>query len=208
MSMQKIDRHGNYLPYPGITIICELFNKNGWDQVYNLIRNNPTISKIYSALPVSSYHMTLLDIISQGETNIPMNQIINSNYQLLYNTNNVLVSSHFIPIPKVCRMYARNTIGLVLEFDSELLQKIHQFRGFLGSHLNITPNNTYVFHMTLAYRYSEGQIDDCELQKLHNQINNIITPYDYKLQFNHPKLCYFNDMTSFNELFCRKNFNY
>ena len=68
MASQKLSKfgpQGHYKHFPGVTVVLPVINAQDWAQPVLDLINGSILSKYYSALPVSSYHMTLIDLFSQ-----------------------------------------------------------------------------------------------------------------------------------------------
>jgi len=64
---KKFDQDGNYLEFPGITVVCDLedeFKEIG-ASLRGCVLQQPNLGKIMLPLPPSSYHVTLLDCCCQ-----------------------------------------------------------------------------------------------------------------------------------------------
>ena len=76
---RKINILGQYTEYYGYTVISLLSNDMKF--IENFLRNNHIISKYISALPTSSYHMTIYNIWSNGGKLIPhQKKFINNHF--------------------------------------------------------------------------------------------------------------------------------
>ena len=64
---RKLDSRGYYLQFPGNTVLCDVAGASSgrYAVVENFLRSNDILRKYYTALPASSYHMTLFDLFVQ-----------------------------------------------------------------------------------------------------------------------------------------------
>eukprot|EP00913_Durusdinium_trenchii_P029408 g27567.t2 len=64
---RKIDEKGAYLHFPGITVVCDLAleSRASLSHLPDLLKASPLLGPYLAPLPVTSYHVTLLDICCQ-----------------------------------------------------------------------------------------------------------------------------------------------
>lgn len=67
MTNKKFDELGNYLRFPGFTVVADVYKPNldVFLAIFELLRSNPLIVEYNSLLPVESYHITQFAIASQ-----------------------------------------------------------------------------------------------------------------------------------------------
>lgn len=200
---KKINKKGEFLPYKGITVVCPLSNeqKRNLNKVQKWINSSKTMSKYFSGLPQSSYHMTLYDIITEnqlpGDT---LKQTLIDGRETLSRLNSFLSMTTIRPIMEIVNIYASGTIGLRLSFIDAHVQNIaYVCRNSIDTILNRVPRE-YVFHMTLGYQYKAIEPEDIQnMEEEMKEFKNLILNYcpDTLLKFEEARLCYFNDMLSF-----------
>ena len=66
-SRPKLDERGKYLRFPGLTVVCDIpgSDQGPLSDLPDLIRSLPTLGRVTSPLPSTSYHTTVLDICCQ-----------------------------------------------------------------------------------------------------------------------------------------------
>ncbi len=69
---RKLDADGNFLPFPGITVVSSAVesdsNAAAILDIYKALKANPRIVENFALLPPESYHMTAVDLCTQAET--------------------------------------------------------------------------------------------------------------------------------------------
>jgi hypothetical protein len=65
--MDKIDEHGNYRQFPGVTVVSMLSPPlaEAGRRLFEVLRTMPSLVEHYSLLPVASYHMTLINLYTE-----------------------------------------------------------------------------------------------------------------------------------------------
>ena len=67
MTNKKFDQFGNYLRFPGFTVVADVFNPNQdvFQAIFDKLKSNALLLEYNALLPVESYHITQFSIISQ-----------------------------------------------------------------------------------------------------------------------------------------------
>lgn len=69
---KKFDADGNYLRFPGVTIVCDMLGTDSGDaaSLPSVLRKQPILGELMSPLPPASYHTTVLDVCTQYKLNL------------------------------------------------------------------------------------------------------------------------------------------
>jgi hypothetical protein len=186
--MYKIDRRGNFLPYPGITVISKVDDCEVFEQIERILRDSEDLKESLSPLPKESYHVTICDIYSNY---LSLEKIL-KNMDSWISLKKRL--SNFEDIEWTMKMeyvYNKDTFGIVVKIPPELISLNNEINNFLGK------PTKYVPHLTLGYFYNDILIDD-DIKPIKEKIESIIVNKYVSLL--PPKLCYFPDMTDFREI--------
>jgi len=67
MTNKKFDKFGNYLRFPGFTVVADVFkpNQDVFQAIFDKLKSNALLLEYNALLPVESYHITQFSIISQ-----------------------------------------------------------------------------------------------------------------------------------------------
>ena len=219
----KVNNDGSYRNFLGYTTLA--MAKTDISFIENYIKNSPCLSKYYSALPASSYHMTTFNVwchlsplLEPYKRKLEENNCIKdvySNINLNYwydpiNFMNVLMMQLDIFAKKYdwtnlktskVKLYANEgTISLSLHLNTENMEKINSFRNDCARVCE-KDDAGLVMHLTLAYSYKNILQEDIdtlkeECNKLSIFINNL------EIDFFAPKAYRFNTMKSYIENKC------
>lgn len=215
---RKINSDGSYRDFYGWTIVSNLANNMNYIEEY--IRNNPILSDHFSALPSSSYHVTLYNIWSNhGKLLNPQQDYIDREHrddireQLIqrsispgwFNPGNCM-RDMFVKLKNHCdkqidfdslrinKVYCGNTIGLTF-YHSHDFERLAKTR---SEFITIAERDDRMarFHMTLAYKYKDTTEEDDE--KIKKEIDKLCEILVGRLAVLYPcNLCYFESMESF-----------
>jgi hypothetical protein len=221
---KKIDAKGNYLRFPGTSIISFLANpadpprREVWppkqidfDGLRSwIIATQKIFTSCYSLLPVSSYHMTVKNhsVASScaSESDWFDGVLLHfAKYQQIKDMCLTHARSTTNVKTKVTSPYFVNCFGIDLAIDPQHLHAVEHLRTqlvFAGSPSE--PN--FRFHVTLGYRFrepgdaQEQQALDKEINAISIMLKTILTQVDFVLEFQSPRLCYFQNMMSFSPM--------
>jgi hypothetical protein len=215
----KINTDGEYRQFHGWTVICDI--KNDMKFIENYIKHHNTLSKYFSALPQSSYHITLYNIWSNGrpllnhqkkyiEHNLPFQKnklediskqqdffnpgecINNLLYKLAYECNQDTWEEIRLKIKNV--VFNGNTIRISVK-KWHVLDKMNNIRKRLT---DICENDDGMgsYHVTLAYKYKD--INEEEKKKIDHEVGilNLLLK-DQSFILKRPSVCYFSNMKEF-----------
>ena len=187
----KINSNGKYNTFNGITIISKIhaINHIFCKDLFNILDSNDLVKEYYSLLPISSYHMTIFNIVTQKSINTHLNEYVSNNKHILDGVNCYL-SDNFSEIKtKIKCVVVEGVISLILELsehDKQLIKKV-------SDELKIIHKIPEYFHVTLAYLYKDIRPEICK-----QIFNSLSINFNNDIVFEYPQLTYFYDMTQFN----------
>jgi hypothetical protein len=176
---KKIDAQGNYLQFPGITVIADMSDKNEafWLQVHEFLNKTKTLCSYYAPLPYSSYHY-------------PNNWPVLLSDERFQHLHARLQANHFTPTATVVGI----KVSYALQLNLTLPQSQHDLINTIADEFDIQNKIPKTFHVTLAYAYkelSDSQIMAPEIE----QLASLCLGKELSLQ--PPRLCFFHDMQQF-----------
>jgi len=189
----KIDIQGNYVPFPGYTIVSHAIHplpKPLTDLVNYL--SSSELQKYYSFLPATSYHVTIN----------PLENVRTEHKSLLEDEQRKLKEQNTTSICTAEKLICRTAISIEVEFKDDENQTFQNIIKNVQSNIlqqsEILYNRVLPWHLTLAYQYKD--IENNEIKtKLDQIIANIPQtsrlPFDIPLD--HIRICHYNDMTKF-----------
>ena len=203
-SNNKIDEHGNYCPFPGITVIAGILDKDVslWRRVNDVLGGSELIRHYFSALPYESYHMTTTDLFTeQYDGGNDWEAFVHENTPLFQALHAKLEEKKITPQIKIQNIFFGSVIQLVLSLPEEQRHQINEIAKEFGLE-NKVPR---AFHMTLAYQYqpfpaNKADADTTQLQiqqHIRKQLDNLFKIHNYTIELKSPELSTFHDMTSF-----------
>lgn len=190
---RKIDIHGNYVHFPGYTIVSHALHplpKPLIDLVNYL--SSSELRYYYSFLPITSYHVTIN----------PIENVHDQHKNLLQDEQNKLKEYDTRITCTANKLIVRKVILLEVQFKDDENQTfenhIKNVRSPILQQANILHNYTLPWHLTLAYQYKDIENNDIE-NKIQEILENIPSsshlPFDIPLD--HIRICHYNDMTKF-----------
>lgn len=194
----KIDDNGNYIRFPGVTVVCAIQEENikFWQQIHHCIT---TLGKQYFApLPFDSYHMTTYDLFTVlRDGGADWQQTIKDKIEFYKALHDTLEQKKFTT-PLSCEM-VKIQICSVIQLEIALPQDQVQLVKEIAEQFGLQNRVPYSFHITLAYQYkSMGEEADLIKSELEKRLQQLIDAMPQGVRLSYPKLCYFNDMTQFN----------
>jgi hypothetical protein len=195
----KINDKGEYGRFPGVTVVAAVGEKNAdlWSRIYATLDQSQMIKDHFALLPVSSYHMTTINLFNARYTNQNWHEFIQSKLDWFANLHREILHSSFQPqVVRIQPQFRDGWILLKLDLPEEQLKANSELASRMGL-LDKLPDPQY--HITLAYLYND--IDERELPRVKNEFVSLITKvldgYHSPILLNKPLLTYFNDMTAF-----------
>jgi hypothetical protein len=190
---KKIDIQGNYLPFPGYTIVSHAIHPlpQSLTDLVNYLSSSE-LKKYCSFLPPTSYHVTIN----------PLDNVLNEHKSLLEEEQHKLNGQDTTIICTAEKLIHSKGIQIEVQFKDDENQTFQNIIKSVRSNelqqANILPNYVRFWHLTLAYQYKDIENDEIKT-KLDQIFENI--PQSSKLPFDipldHIRICHFNDMTKF-----------
>ena len=197
--MYKIDEKGQYLPFPGSSVIASAQDSDNalWGLIHECMASNESISSYYSPLPSDSYHVTFINLFTKAmRSNSMWLEFVESKLPDLRALKQDIDTKSDIPIMSF-QGTSRfgNTIRLSFTLPQEQRELIKAIADKFGYH-NQVPKE---FHMTLAYQYRnfDQDFNQSQLNVLISQLNDLMECHG-TVRLKKPSLYYFEDMQSFN----------
>jgi hypothetical protein len=196
--LEKIDTQGQYLRFPGITVISNINEKDAelWGKVYQAMSENKTITDYYSFLPLESYHMTLMNLFTErynGAGN--WKSFVDDRLPWFQNLNDDLQAHAFEPQGTIGRAQVSKSITVLIDLRGDQSDGIYQW----AKKLNMVQKVPEKFHVTLAYQYKKPS--DEALKEIDEIVNSLLKKALHSkktsVSFKEPQLSIFYNMTHF-----------
>ena len=190
---RKIDAQGNYLPFPGYTIVSHALHplpKPLIDLVTSL--STSELKNYYSFLPSQSYHVTIN----------PIENVSDAHKSLLHEEQRRISAVDTRSVCTVDRLIRKKVIFIDVQFPAEqnpnfehLLQTV---RSPALQQANVLHQYVLPWHLTLAYQYKTFENPDIERQ-LDQIIANCLqsSTSSFSIPLDHIRICHYDDMTKF-----------
>ncbi|WP_133136837.1 DUF1868 domain-containing protein [Legionella rowbothamii] len=187
---EKIDAQGNYLEFPGVTVIADVDNKDKdfWLHIYGLLNGAKKLRSYYAPLPCSSYHMTTNNLYTESDA--PNNWPTLLNDERFQHLHAKLTANSFTPTAKIVAIKA----SYALQLNLILPQSQYTLVKAIADEFGIENKIPQTFHVTLAYAYkelSDVQIIAPEIERL----ASLCLKKEFTMR--PPRLCFFHDMQQF-----------
>ncbi|CAH6419436.1 Hypothetical protein HVR_LOCUS629 [uncultured virus] len=200
---RKITSQGQYKPFTGITVISFIKDRSKdprWKEIFDLMQNSKNFLKYFTPLPLESYHMTLQDLVNEKFHN---NREEFFRYLMLNFSNMEEIKMQIINGDFKIRfkaVFTSSTFGIDVKVEPQ--QIIEETRSNITQVMGTPHNPSYIFHITLAYRYENWgkYLNDTAARDEEKMITERITNIFEKspdIICESPKLCYFTSMTEF-----------
>jgi len=201
---------GDYETFGGITCIANVadrYTNPGWARVYDFIENDPVLSKYYTALPVSSYHMTIHPMFTvsgvPGSTPRRFDAELIKKKLPLTAFYKETVQHPFEPRGKILDTYAQGIIVIAVGIRPEDAKRAYGLRKLIEKLTGMNAIEGYRQHITLAYRKEGFEPDDFvpiqqSLDKLKGILaDDVLSNSNGELLFEKAQLMLFHDMALF-----------
>ncbi|CAM2859706.1 Uncharacterized protein conserved in bacteria [Legionella steigerwaltii] len=196
-TLNKIDDQGNYLEFPGVTIVADAGQTNSklWQEIYFFLKNTPILCDYFSPLPSQSYHMTTCNLYTKEETPEDWVSFISKKMTFFQKINKRLSELKLAPVVSIETIDYFSELQLILSVPPEQKTIIQQIAKEFGLE-NKVPG---VFHITLAYGYREINDEQIfkEIKSKIVELLKICQQYDKDITLSPPKLCFFRSMEQF-----------
>jgi|GEM_PF-1793905 len=205
----KLDANGNYLPFPGLSIISfvdttSILHKKLCD-IQEIVRNSKYNSS-FSFLPPQSFHMTVFDLLcDQERTEEKWSNLYDQNTEIKEIADDFSKSFSSLSFPENMKMKIDgcSDIEITLKLcltpcDDNYSSLLYDFRNQISKITGIRHKNhdNYKFHISLAY-LRDKDIDENEFNRfISNYEELLFSPYKI-ISLNKPEFVYFPNMTSF-----------
>ncbi|MDF1678536.1 MAG: DUF1868 domain-containing protein [Legionellaceae bacterium] len=198
MRYHKIDSNGQYLPFPGYTIISKinLTEPNPWSGLFEYLSNEPLLKNKYAILPLESWHMTAINLFTQAE--VEQN---GENWEAFVTRNEAFFA-------EVSRILEENPITPQIQYNDLILGSVIQLKCLIDENAfkqiqtlakqyrceHLVPNAS---HITLAYQYQH--VHKYEFDAIAQTLKQAFQSHlgEQTISLTPEKLCYFSDMTDF-----------
>ena len=201
-STKKIDEHGDYCPFAGITVIAGVLEGDSplWLRVNDIIAGSELIRRYFSALPYESYHMTTTDLFTEPfDGGDDWEAFVHNKMPFFQALHAKLEEKQITPTIKIEHIHLSSVIQLVLSIPEEQRRQTHE----IATEFGIQDKVPRTFHMTLAYQYQPLPPDDAKVIQQHIQhyiqhrLNHLLKEHPHDIHLKSPALSTFNDMASF-----------
>lgn len=187
---KKIDAQGNYLEFPGITVIADIDNKDKefWLHIHDFLNGCKNLGLYYAPLPSSSYHMTTNNLYTQNDDTNNWPALLNDErFQHLHST---LMDTAFTPTATVVAI----KVAYALQLNLAIPQSQYKIIRTIANEFGIENKIPKTFHITLAYAYQEPS----DTQIIATEIAQLTSlSLEKELTLQPPRLCFFYDMQQF-----------
>ncbi|QIN33562.1 DUF1868 domain-containing protein [Legionella longbeachae] len=193
----KIDSTGNYVEFPGVTIIAPIIKTSQENHflhnMHQSLASSTLLTQYYTPLPLESYHMTTCNLYTKNEHNLDWFKFITDRLEFFQNLCTQLKNHEFIPEVSIEAVQVGRALQLRLSLPESQKAVIRELAQTMGIEEGIPS----FFHLTLAYCYKN--ISDKKLhQEIISAVEEIIAPYiNRQIKLHVPTLCYFESMLAF-----------
>jgi len=204
MPKYKLDFQGHYLPFPGYTVICKL-NLNEdfdvWCNIINTVVRAKNVTDYYSILPLSSWHVTAINLFTKDEIenrylSLSWNDYVAAQQSFFNELNQILQQNPISPTLTYADLYTNGALQIDVRLDAdscgqiEALAKKYHYEHHIPSH----------FHVTLGYQYQA--LEPKHLIELKAALAPCIRDYvahaaPESRQLKPAQLCYFENMLAY-----------
>jgi hypothetical protein len=197
MTFKKIDEQGNYLEFPGVTVIANVGNTNQhlWENIHNCLLSSPTLCAYFAPLPLKSYHMTTCNLYTKKEYPWDWLPFMSAQLPDFQKINEQLALMQFNPSVFIKQINFFPALQLMLTLPPDQEKIIQHVADKFGLQ-NKVPS---VFHITLAYGY-RGIDTEENFKAIQSEVHKLMVlcqQYDKKIVLSPPQLTFFNNMGQF-----------
>ncbi len=200
----KIDTEGQYLPFPGVTVVAHVKNRTASDSpfqaFYDILSSDSLVRQYFSPLPSSSYHMTTFNLFVQGnQSDDSWNAFLLENRDFFealnaYLTENALEGMRLT----VDSLYSKRAISIKVHIPEALQEQLETMSKIFSDH-SLSSKIPPYFHVTIAYRYRPCLDKDMEAE-IQRRINEPFAKLFHKNRVHELEphgLCSFDSMLAF-----------
>jgi len=199
---EKLDKAGNFLPYPGVTVISALSPDASLHQLPGILRGltDDASGLHFAILPPSSYHVTVLDIACQHKLGLSGEEWVKYlSGPRWTNAAALLQKTSFAPKLRF-KGVGDWLNGVNLEFECENGDAASELTASLRQALDLPYKEPWPFHLTLAYRVGSKRVEPARFHEFARELDARIRPLlqeQVLLPLEAAQLCMFDDMTAF-----------
>lgn len=197
MPLYKLNKKGQYTPFPGMTVVGHVHKEDSifCKTLYDSLVNCEQFMQYYSPLPPDSYHMTAVNLYTEAEIGSNnWEKFVTSNQAYFESLHQAFRSLTFKPEFQIKSVVISGAVQLVGKLSKELVSHIKDIAHKHGVK-NKVPNE---FHITLGYQYKAFEAGASrEVQESITAVLDKALQTHRTISLNQPKLCYFKDMTAF-----------
>mmetsp|Transcript_55827 Transcript_55827/g.146579 ORF Transcript_55827/g.146579 Transcript_55827/m.146579 type:complete len:275 (+) Transcript_55827:1-825(+) len=216
----KLSASGEYLLFPGVTIVWHLQDTCPRDPLEPSLayrpsapsmewismsgRLNDLLEPMYVALPAHSYHVTMLDVLTMfkalggASTMTKWHAYLQARSPRLARAIALLADTPFVPTLRLKEVQVHaNVIGVELELEPAEAARSTALEAALVDALGLDAGRRYPYHLTLAYR-RPGEQGELSAQARRDVATAVTACIGSKpIPLGAPMVCAFDDMTMF-----------
>lgn len=199
MPRYKIDSDGNYLPFPGYTVIFKT-NSGASDMWHGinekLLNNKYPLTKYYSILPSESWHVTAINLFTKDlieDNNLEWDTYVKSQQGFFSQLSALIKQDSFVPVITYSDLRVEGVIQVMVSLDEKTKEKVTALAAHYGYQNNVPQH----FHMTLGYQYKN--LNNAQFEALKEELAPFIKDCfeNMRVALKPAEVCSFDDMTAF-----------
>lgn len=199
MTTKKISPSGQYLSFPGFTVVADVFQKNAglFRRIHARMQACPLITDYNALLPAESYHITAFSLNEQRRMNDrEFEDWIRSQSRAMQFTHRELEAQ-----TKPFTFRITGVRHQKLTFMCEVDPAAESVQRTVAEMTPYAENIPGGFHISLGYEFKKVK-DKTYFDRVHELMMTILNEelpnfQSVDLHAHQPKLCYFHDMTRF-----------
>lgn len=197
-NFKKIDSTGKYIRFPGVTLISPIRKKDWelWSKIPTKLSESRQITDHFALLPVSSYHMTVNGLYSQGQRSDDLwNEFISKKLSWFRRLHLYYRDHPFSPKISLQNLRVGSTLMLSLKLNQTEEDKIQK----LAEKVSIQNKIPKTFHITLGHLYRTPTKKSLEaIQKdLESVFEFVKASLPKTVRLEEPQLSYYFDMQKY-----------
>lgn len=160
--VQKVSEDGRFLHFPGVTIVCAVRGADDSAGPWAALRSSVALhaGASYVPLPESSYHVTVLDVMTASKAlgsaspdELEWEAYLEQRKPRLRAAAGLLEAAAFSPTLRFLRVEVLETVVIAeFEIDPAEVDTARAFERRIVDTLGVAKGRTHPFHMTLGYR--------------------------------------------------------
>lgn len=202
MFTKKIDSSGNYLPFPGLTVVADVFSKTPdiFQHFHDRLAACSAITDYTALLPAESYHITAFSIIEQRS----MGSLEWTSWlcEHLVTLQDLTRELHACTRPYSFRISEASGRRLTLLVEIDQIEAENEKEVAVKAKRSCGTRIPKVHHISLGYpfkRFENKEKEKLFAQEFHTIFLDVFSSNWQNVIYwaDRPKLCFFNDMTCF-----------